>query len=231
MVTMLPYICHVIKLRYNAALSPFYCSYFAQILEMHGPLVAEDQLLVGELENFPPVARLKIKEAGGFEPFLLESLRFIKMGMCIGLARHAVSLQQDGSGARLDELDVLTDPVTDSLPPDFHFGRGPVSYAQTNHYPVPPQLYTYNCQPPVLYPSVNGGTDPFRSNGDAFHSHQDASYDPYELVDLDFYSSEIVGEGLEFDPYFGGIATKTLEEILLKNHAAVQVDTNDIFNM
>uniref|UniRef100_A0A3Q3QK17 RING-type domain-containing protein n=1 Tax=Monopterus albus TaxID=43700 RepID=A0A3Q3QK17_MONAL len=87
--------------------------YFAQILEEHGPLVAEDPLLVGELENFPQVAQLKIQEAGGFESFLLESLRFIKMGSRIGLAQHAVSLQQAVRGAGLDDLDVL-DAIGDS---------------------------------------------------------------------------------------------------------------------
>uniref|UniRef100_A0A087XKJ8 Tetratricopeptide repeat domain 3 n=1 Tax=Poecilia formosa TaxID=48698 RepID=A0A087XKJ8_POEFO len=65
-------------------------SYFAQILEEHGPLVDEDRLLVGELANFPAEARRKIAETGGLESFLLESLRFIKIGRRIGLTRHAV---------------------------------------------------------------------------------------------------------------------------------------------
>uniref|UniRef100_A0A8D0D818 Tetratricopeptide repeat domain 3 n=1 Tax=Sander lucioperca TaxID=283035 RepID=A0A8D0D818_SANLU len=94
--------------------------YFAQILEEHGPLVAEDPLLVGELGNFPSVAQLKMKEAGGFEPFLLESLRFIKMGRCIGLAKHAVTLQQAGHGASLDDLDEIH---SDSPSPDFEAGQ------------------------------------------------------------------------------------------------------------
>uniref|UniRef100_A0A3B4T8S4 RING-type E3 ubiquitin transferase n=1 Tax=Seriola dumerili TaxID=41447 RepID=A0A3B4T8S4_SERDU len=125
--------------------------YFAQILEEHGPLVAEDPLLVGELENFPPVAQLKIDEAGGFESFLLESLRFIKMGRCIGLAKHAVSLQQAGHGASLDDLDVLMDPDTNSLSPDLYesaFTSYPDDFSstQTEIFPMLPNPYPFGFQ-------------------------------------------------------------------------------------
>ncbi|XP_064207284.1 E3 ubiquitin-protein ligase TTC3 isoform X2 [Anguilla rostrata] len=65
--------------------------YFEQILEAHGPMEAHDQLLVGELENFPAEAQLKIQEAGGLQPFLLE--RFVMTGGLIGLVKPAVSLQ------------------------------------------------------------------------------------------------------------------------------------------
>ncbi|KAJ8267134.1 hypothetical protein GJAV_G00138870 [Gymnothorax javanicus] len=68
--------------------------YFEQILETHGPREADDPLLVGELENFPAEAQLKIQEAGGLQPFLLESLRFVKTDNLIGLMKHAVSLQE-----------------------------------------------------------------------------------------------------------------------------------------
>lgn len=52
-----------------------------------------DQLLVGELKNFPPEAQQKIETAGGLKPFLLESLRFVMYGELIGLMSHAVCLQ------------------------------------------------------------------------------------------------------------------------------------------
>ncbi|XP_034168674.2 E3 ubiquitin-protein ligase TTC3 isoform X1 [Pangasianodon hypophthalmus] len=67
--------------------------YFAQILEEHGPLEVSDQLLVGELKNFPPEAQQKIEAAGGLEHFLLESLRFVIYDGIIGLTSHAVCLQ------------------------------------------------------------------------------------------------------------------------------------------
>ncbi|XP_051971879.1 E3 ubiquitin-protein ligase TTC3-like isoform X2 [Xyrauchen texanus] len=66
--------------------------YFAQILEEHGPLCASDPLMVGELENFPTEAQQKIADAGGLNPFLLESLRFVMTDDLIGLMKHAVSL-------------------------------------------------------------------------------------------------------------------------------------------
>jgi len=69
---------------------------------------------VGELGNFPAVAQVTIQETGGFQSFLLESLRFIKIGRCIGLAKHAVSLQQAAHGASLDDLDVIADPGSGS---------------------------------------------------------------------------------------------------------------------
>uniref|UniRef100_A0A667Y0B7 RING-type E3 ubiquitin transferase n=1 Tax=Myripristis murdjan TaxID=586833 RepID=A0A667Y0B7_9TELE len=94
--------------------------YFAQILEEHGPLCAQDPLLVGELDNFPAVAQEKIQEAGGFESFLLESLRFIKMGQRIGLAKHAVCLQQAGHGSSLDDLDDITDADISSSAPSMY---------------------------------------------------------------------------------------------------------------
>lgn len=69
-----------------------FLSYFAQILEEHGPLCASDPLMVGELENFPPEAQQKIADAGGLKDFLLESLRFVMTDELIGLMKHAVSL-------------------------------------------------------------------------------------------------------------------------------------------
>ncbi|XP_068571715.1 E3 ubiquitin-protein ligase TTC3 [Cebidichthys violaceus] len=128
--------------------------YFAQILEEHGPLVAEDPLLVGELGNFPSVAQMKLQETGGFEAFLLESLRFIKMGRCIGLAKHAVSLQQAVRGAGLDDLDVIADPGSDSRGLDeghesaFTSSLDSYSSAQTDVYPALPNPYVIGSQPP-----------------------------------------------------------------------------------
>lgn len=64
-------------------------SYFAQVLEEHGPLETDHPLLVGELENFPPDAQKKIEESGGLKPFLLQSLRFVMKDNVIALMKHA----------------------------------------------------------------------------------------------------------------------------------------------
>uniref|UniRef100_A0A672HKB7 RING-type E3 ubiquitin transferase n=1 Tax=Salarias fasciatus TaxID=181472 RepID=A0A672HKB7_SALFA len=86
--------------------------YFAQILDEHGPLLATDPLLVGELLYFPLEARDKIEQAGGFEAFLLDSLRFIKIGECIGLAKHAVALYHSSEVRR-----VLPNPYAPEFKP------------------------------------------------------------------------------------------------------------------
>lgn len=189
--------------------------YFAQILNEHGPLVAEDPLLVGELENFPPVAQQKIQEAGGFESFLLESLRFIKMGRCIGLAKHAVSLQQAGHGASLDDLDVIVDPDGSSPPPDLPAPNGTgftshldsYSSAQTEGYPILPSPYTFGFQSTEM--------DPFSVYTDS----QPAAYlSRNDFEEMDLYSAEV--DGGVYYPTSGAAATT--EENLLKKHAAVQ---------
>ncbi|NXD26730.1 TTC3 ligase, partial [Spelaeornis formosus] len=62
-------------------------NYFSQILEEHGPLEMNDKLLTGEYENFPEETRRVVEDAGGLEPFLLHSLRFIMVDNLIGLRK------------------------------------------------------------------------------------------------------------------------------------------------
>ncbi|XP_073335984.1 E3 ubiquitin-protein ligase TTC3 [Pagrus major] len=204
--------------------------YFAQILEEHGPLVAEDPLLVGELENFPPVAQVKIQEAGGFEHFLLESLRFIKMGRSIGLAKHAVSLQQARNGASLDDLDdldIIVDSDTDSQLPDLHdpaFTNYVDSYssAQPDVCPLLPNPYVFGFVPPpplLAHEVTFPGNDP--------NSHWASGDSQYEApnffyTELDLYSSEADGGLSETDQSSDGGAPVMTEESLLKKHAASQ---------
>ncbi|XP_077402807.1 E3 ubiquitin-protein ligase TTC3 isoform X2 [Vanacampus margaritifer] len=123
--------------------------HFAQILEEHGPLLANDPLLQGEMENFLPVAHAKIANAGGIERFLLESLRFINLGGRVGLAKHAVALQQatnldhlqppifsssrTASPNRRNAEPYITFSVDELLPP---IGKGPVN--QSGHVKLLP---------------------------------------------------------------------------------------------
>ncbi|XP_040005751.1 E3 ubiquitin-protein ligase TTC3 [Xiphias gladius] len=207
--------------------------YFAQILEEHGPLVAEDPLLVGELENFPSVAQLKIQEAGGFESFLLESLRFIKMGTCIGLAKHAVCLQQAGHGGSLDDLDVILDPDTNTLSPDLHeptFTRylDNFSSAQTEVYPLLPSPYAFGFQSASGVNASVTGNDPF------YHWSNDNSQQqaPYffnnDYGELDQYVNESNVGVLEMNPSLGEVASLKTEENILKKHAAVQTSPENM---
>ncbi|XP_060941252.1 E3 ubiquitin-protein ligase TTC3 isoform X2 [Limanda limanda] len=196
--------------------------YYAQILEVHGPLMAEDTLLVDELKYFPSEAQQKIQEAGSLESFLLESLRFIKMGRCIGLAKHAVSLQQAGHGAILDDLDIIVDPDSNNVSTDLHesvFPRygGNSSSALTQVHPILPNPYTF----------------PFKSacevapyEGSFYHwSSRDSPQPSPNLFlndsELDHLSDSDVGV-LDIDPYLGGVASWTSMENLSRKHQAVQ---------
>uniref|UniRef100_A0A1A7Z5N6 RING-type E3 ubiquitin transferase n=1 Tax=Iconisemion striatum TaxID=60296 RepID=A0A1A7Z5N6_9TELE len=190
--------------------------YFDQILEEHGPLNMEDRLLVGELENFPTVAKQKIEEAGGFEAFLLESLRFIKMGRRVGLAKHAVSLQQTERAARLDDLDDIDD-VCISSPPDFYTEFDFTSYlgsyspAHADSPPFLPNPYSFYSQLPESSPPR-----PW-SEGDLEQPYEFLPVvDPYlDALDTDFsvLGTNSAPEKAVFIP---------ADKHLFRQHAAVQ---------
>ncbi|NXE49779.1 TTC3 ligase, partial [Casuarius casuarius] len=72
--------------------------YFSQILEAHGPMEINDQLLVGEYEHFPEEARKIVEDAGGLKSFLLESLRFVMVDNVIGLMKHALLIKEITNG-------------------------------------------------------------------------------------------------------------------------------------
>lgn len=194
---------------------------------------------MGELENFPPVAQLKIQEAGGFEPFLLESLRFIKIGRSIGLAKHAVSLQQAGHGASLDdldELDVIVDSDTNALCPDLYapaFTIYPDNYlsAPPEVHPILPSPYIFGSHvPPPRCHSARGCTfiekDPLYQWACDDSQEQDPCFITDNYEELDLYSSEVDDRVSENDPCSGGGASVITEESFLRKHAAVQVSAN-----
>ncbi|KAM4545794.1 E3 ubiquitin-protein ligase TTC3 [Odontesthes bonariensis] len=184
--------------------------YFAQILEEHGPLGARDPLLVGELEHFPAEAQRKFQDAGGFEPFLLESLRFIRMGSCIGLAKHAVSLQQAGHGPSLDDLDEIAVPELYSLSPDLYTGS--YSFPDTETNPILPSPYMSGFQ--------SSGNDAFHWIDGSFDGAAHFSRNSYEELDLD--SFDAIDTVLETDSTSGRVASLPTDEDILKRHAAVQ---------
>lgn len=198
------------------------CSYFAQILEEHGPLVAEDPLLVGELVNFPQVAQQKIQEAGGFESFLLESLRFIKIGRCIGLTRHAVTLQHAVNSTSLDDLDV----IMDSPSPDLYQAAAvssplcDFSSTQTVIHPVLPNPYMLNYG---RLPVGNGLCSSW-SSGDS-HQQQASFFPPATPWACNQWAvTDGSGDGcMKTSLSLDAAAASTAEENSLMRHAAVQV--------
>jgi len=133
-----------------------FVSYFAQILEEHGPLCPSDPLMVGELENFPSEAQQKIADAGGLESFLLESLRFIMMDELIGLMKHAVSLTDTLHPSHLNPsakefwplADALSDTAShDSLPNEDDKEES----ASSDPFLLLPDPYVFEC-PVYEYP-------------------------------------------------------------------------------
>lgn len=181
--------------------------------------MAEDPLLVGEMENFPPVAQQNIQEAGGLERFLLESLRFIKMGRCIGLAKHAVTLQEARTEMSLDDLDEIVDPDQNFSFPDMHTDSetGLTSYlenyasANPDSHPILPNPYASSSQssaPDCLF---------YWSDNFDRASH----FSPCSFDELGCDASE--ADVLEMDSASSRVDSITTDEDVLKRHAAVQV--------
>ncbi|CAB1316543.1 unnamed protein product, partial [Coregonus sp. 'balchen'] len=155
--------------------------YFAQILEEYGPLKAQDPLLVGELDNFPPDAQQKIQEAGGLKPFLLESLRFVMTDNLLGLMKHAVSLQ-DANTHRMDNLDFIGDiPNRLSLNPSAMAFLPNSQDSGTRDYDEPIAIIP-------VWPNLAIGT-PLDKSYD--------NHDPNNLEDLDLYIRDVEEKGVE----------------------------------
>ncbi|XP_072185356.1 E3 ubiquitin-protein ligase TTC3 isoform X2 [Excalfactoria chinensis] len=70
--------------------------YFSQILEEHGPMELNNELLVGEYEHFPEEARKIVEDEGGLKSFLLKSHRFVMVDNFISL-RHNVLTKESKS--------------------------------------------------------------------------------------------------------------------------------------
>lgn len=197
------------------------CSYFAQILELHGPLGPEHPLLVGELHNFPPDAQLKIQEAGGIEPFLLESVRFRKMGRSIAVTPVA-SVQWAGGGANPNSF----------IDPDFHIPDY-ASYACNSH-PVLPNPYVHGSSgaPPQSYSAL--GVDVPEAAEEEDESLLDFSQveDPYSSFNKDEElkadRAERDGEALSQNSgSAGGVAAPAAAEGSSSHRAApVEVSAN-----
>ncbi|NXX14301.1 TTC3 ligase, partial [Podargus strigoides] len=61
--------------------------YFYQILDEHGPMEINNELLVGEYKHFPEEAQKIVEDEGGLKYFLLKSLHFIMVDNLIGLRK------------------------------------------------------------------------------------------------------------------------------------------------
>ncbi|XP_048458872.1 E3 ubiquitin-protein ligase TTC3 [Rhincodon typus] len=117
--------------------------YFAQILNEHGPMEIDNQMLVGEFENFPPEAQELVRKTGGLKSFLMESLRFVVINNLIGLMKHAVQLKslaisEKAATRGTEESEINSDEVSnESLRPVAHLNPTakefkPVSFHQSS---------------------------------------------------------------------------------------------------
>lgn len=179
--------------------------------------MADDPLLVGELEHFPAVARQRIEEAGGFEAFLLESLRFVKVGRCVGLAKHSVSLQEAGQAASLDDLDDIADS-------DLNFSNFDLDDITGNGF----HLDNYTLQNPYLqnpyaFPPQSSGSDflPHWREGDfeMLPHFQPNGYEELDLDTFDYSAFETKSAPAGVPP----VETESSLEKVPQKHAAVQV--------
>lgn len=179
-------------------------SYFAQILEEHGPLDISDQLLVGELTNFPPEALQKIEAAGGLEHFLLESLRFVMHDGVIGLASHAVCFQDtmDSYACSMDDLEPkgsshLNPTAKEFLPQLKHLSLNDTSesydQSSTTNEPVLPNPYDY------FSPNLNYAFGLQDMPGTVKPYSQDAEYpDSFSSIPLNAFSTEADNSNINF---------------------------------
>lgn len=185
---------------------------------------------MGEVGNFPLVAQNKITEAGSLEFFLMESLRFIKIGRFIGLAKHAVPLQQAESGAGLDDLDIIVDSNTNMPTPYLHSALSTSDFyssAPTVVHPILPNPYVLARPSPTGHSSTgitvkeNGSSSEWASVDCQQHTPCFSSDIDKEL---DLYSADTTQDDLLSDLSPCRAASAMTEGSLLWKHAAVQVN-------
>eukprot|EP00079_Xenopus_tropicalis_P015031 XP_004912171.1 PREDICTED: E3 ubiquitin-protein ligase TTC3 isoform X2 [Xenopus tropicalis] len=76
--------------------------YFSEILEEHGPLELDDDILIGTFKEFPEEAHQLVQEAGSLKDFLLQSTKFVMVGKLLGLRPHKVILEEASGKAKLN---------------------------------------------------------------------------------------------------------------------------------
>ena len=131
------------------------------------------------------------------------------------MAKHAVSLQQAGHGASLDDLDEIAVPELYSSSPDLYTGS--FSFADAENNPILPSPYMSGFQ---------------SSDNDSFH-WTDGTFDgaahflpnSYEELDLD----SLEANDTVLDSTSGRVASLPTDKEVLKRHAAVQVNISPYF--
>ncbi|XP_032867219.2 E3 ubiquitin-protein ligase TTC3 isoform X3 [Tyto alba] len=135
--------------------------YFSQILEEHGPMEINNELLVGEYKHFPEEAQTIVEDEGGLKSFLLKSLRFIMVDNLIGLRKHAVLIKENTNrnetGDNEEENDLVCDVQENSsqsklqLNPDAKEFK-PLSYPKQPYISTSTDLTVANYETPQYLP-------------------------------------------------------------------------------
>ncbi|XP_040194897.1 E3 ubiquitin-protein ligase TTC3 [Rana temporaria] len=87
--------------------------YFSQILEEHGPLKLDDEILIAEYKKFPEETKRMVEASGGLKDFLLGSLLFSMDGDMVTLTGYDIPyLEHDEGGHQLN-------PTANEFTPSF----------------------------------------------------------------------------------------------------------------
>lgn len=91
----------------------FLFRYFSQILEEHGPLKLDDEILIAEYKKFPEETKRMVEASGGLKNFLLGSLLFSMDGDMVTLTGYDIPyLEHDEGGHQLN-------PTANEFTPSF----------------------------------------------------------------------------------------------------------------
>ncbi|XP_074670451.1 E3 ubiquitin-protein ligase TTC3 isoform X3 [Strix aluco] len=119
--------------------------YYSQILEEHGPMEINNELLVGQYEHFPEEARKIVEDEGGLKSFLLKSLHFIMVDNLIGLRKHAVLIKENTNrnetGSNAEENDIVCDVQENSFQNNLQLNPAAKEFKPLS-YPKQPYIST-----------------------------------------------------------------------------------------
>lgn len=170
---------------------------------------------MGELHNFPAEAKLTIQEAGGIEPFLLESVRFRKMGMSIALTPVA-SVQWTGGRTNLHPF----------IDPDFYIPDYS-SYAHSSHPVLPnPHVHGSSSAPLQRYAALGVDVPALVEDDDGLLDFSQVE-DPYSSFNMEEELSVDRAEG-DVDELSGNSGSACGDAVAegLSSHRAAAVEVS-----
>ncbi|KAG8450185.1 hypothetical protein GDO86_002719 [Hymenochirus boettgeri] len=112
--------------------------YFSMILEEHGPLEINDDILIGEFQGFPEEARQLVEEAGGLKEFLLRGPIFVMVDELIFLQKHKCISDEASEKAMLNPAAKEFLPSSKPLNPTISLASGICNEDQSQENWNPP---------------------------------------------------------------------------------------------